>query len=74
LTAETQGVLDLVVSMGLQGFETMLEHDRETLCGLKWKRLLDRTATRARRTRGDGPFGCTGSLGGSVQLPPRGYR
>jgi hypothetical protein len=33
-----QGLLDLVVSTGLQVFEAMLEQDREALCGPKWKR------------------------------------
>ena len=37
-----QGLLDLVVSTGLQGFEAMLEQDREALCGPKWKRVPER--------------------------------
>ena len=46
-----QGLLDLVVSTGLQVFEAMLEQDREALCGAKWKRCV-RAAPRARDTHG----------------------
>jgi len=51
------GVLDLVVSTGLQVFEAMLEQDREALCGPKWKRLPERSATRAGRTSGEVTLG-----------------
>jgi transposase-like protein len=52
-----QGLLDLVVSTGLQVFEAMLEQDREALCGPKWKRMPERSATRAGRTRGEVTLG-----------------
>jgi len=52
-----QGLLDLVVSTGLQVFEAMLEQDREALCGPKWKRAPERIATRAGRTRGEVTLG-----------------
>jgi len=52
-----QGLLDLVVSTGLQVFEAMLEQDREAVCGPKWKRLPERRATRAGRTRGEVTLG-----------------
>lgn len=52
-----QGLLELVVSTGLQVFEAMLEQDREALCGPKWKRVPERRATRAGRTRGEVTLG-----------------
>lgn len=52
-----QGLLDLVIATGLQVFEAMLEQDREALCGPKWKRVPDRSATRAGRTRGEVTLG-----------------
>lgn len=52
-----QGLLDLVVSTGLQVFEAMLEQDREALCGPKWKRVPERSAGRAGHTRGEVTLG-----------------
>jgi len=52
-----QGLLDLVVSTSLRVFEAMLEQDREALCGPKWKRMPERSATRAGRTRGEVTLG-----------------
>jgi transposase-like protein len=52
-----QGLLDLVVSTGLQVFEAMLEEDREALCGPKRKRVPERSATGAGRTRDEVTLG-----------------
>ena len=39
-----QGLVELMVSTGLQVFEAMLEQDRDALCGAKWKRCPERRA------------------------------
>ena len=52
-----QGLLDLVVSTGLQVFHAMLEQDRERLCGPKWKHIPSRSAVRAGSAPGEVTLG-----------------
>jgi hypothetical protein len=46
-----QGLLELMVSTGVQVFEAMLEQDREALCGPRWQRKPERCAVRGGSTR-----------------------
>jgi hypothetical protein len=52
-----QGLLELMVSTGVQVFEAMLEQDRETRCGPRWQRQPERSAVRGGSTRSEVTLG-----------------
>jgi transposase-like protein len=52
-----QGLLELMVSTGVQVFEAMLEQDREALCGPRWQRRPERSAVRGGSTRSEVTLG-----------------
>jgi transposase-like protein len=52
-----QGLLELMVSTGVQVFEAMLEQDREALCGPRWQRRPEWSAVRGGSTRSEVTLG-----------------
>ena len=44
--APRPNLLQLVITVGLQAFQRMLEQDREELCGARYRQQPDRQATR----------------------------
>jgi hypothetical protein len=57
LQGAKQGLLELMVSTGVQVFEAMLEQDREALCGPRGRRQPERSAVRSGSTRSEVTLG-----------------